>query len=63
MVLVDKKAEDLPPYAVHETFFGGILGKVVSRHATFDEALTVATERADRSRAIVSNLQIVWPIS
>jgi hypothetical protein len=49
------------PYSVHETFLGGMLGNVVSHHATLDEAIVTATARADKSRAIVFNSQIVWP--
>jgi hypothetical protein len=50
-----------PPYTVHETFLGGMLGNVVSRHPTLDEAIVAATARADKSRAIVFKSQIVWP--
>jgi hypothetical protein len=49
------------PYAVHETFLGGMLGKLVSCHATLNDAIVAATARADKSRAIVFNSQIVWP--
>jgi len=31
-------------YAVHETFLGGMLGRLVSRHETLLEALAIATE-------------------
>jgi hypothetical protein len=49
------------PYIVHETFLGGMLGSVVSYHATLDEAIVAATGRLDKSRAIVFRRQIVWP--
>ena len=55
-------SDDIPlPYAVHETFLGGMLGNVVSYHATLDEAIVAATARLDKSRAIVFGRQIVWP--
>jgi hypothetical protein len=51
----DDQENDDPqlPYTVHETFLGGMLGNVVSRHLTLDEAIVAATARADKSRAIV----------
>ena len=53
--------DDLLPYTVHETYLGGMLGNVVSRHETFEAALAIATKRDDKSRAIVYRRQIVWP--
>jgi hypothetical protein len=59
----DQEIPDDPalPYAVRETFLGGMLGNVVSYHATLDEAIRAATARIDKSRAIVFGRQIVWP--
>ncbi len=48
------------PYAVHETYLGGMLGRVVSRHETILQALAVATEPG-KARAIVHGQKIVWP--
>jgi hypothetical protein len=48
------------PYAVHETFLGGMLGRLVGRHETLLEALAVATEPS-KTRAIVHGQRIVWP--
>jgi hypothetical protein len=58
VMTVDNQAE--LPYAVHETFLGGMLGRLVSRHETLLEALAVATELS-KTRAIVHRQQIVWP--
>ena len=53
---------DLQAYEVHETFLGGMLGPLVSRHETFLDALAVAKQRADKNRAIVHQQQIIWPL-
>ena len=58
-VMTDDDDGELP-YAVHETFLGGMLGRLVSRHETILEALAVATEPS-KIRAIVHKRQIVWP--
>jgi hypothetical protein len=65
-VMTDDDDGELP-YAVHETFLGGMLGRLVSRHETILEALAVATEPSkiatepSKIRAIVHKRQIVWP--
>jgi hypothetical protein len=48
------------PYSVHETFLGGMLGRLVSRHETILDALAVANDPS-KSRAIVHGQKIVWP--
>ncbi len=50
------------PYAVHDTYLGGMLGRLVSRHQTLLDALAVATEHKNKFRAIVHKQQIVWPV-
>lgn len=59
--MADNENAELP-YAVHETFLGGMLGRLVSRHETLLDALAVAAG-ASKTRAIVHGQTIAWPPS
>lgn len=51
----------LPPYSVHDTFLGGEVGDVVSRHDTEKDAVRAAGERLDKRRVVIHGRKIIWP--